>query len=267
MKLIAVIDMRGGYGVRASAGMGRGGYPFLRKPFPVDVESLVHELYHAYGFRHMYIADLDSLMGKCEAWAYHRLYRRLETRFPDVTFYIDGGFRHYRLVRRFYDDVKGDHMVPVLCTECFCGMEDWKRVTCLMRRRVVLSLDYRNEHLLGDTYIERAVGLWPPYVLVMALDSIGQGHATGMGRTEMIQARGRRYGSERHFNTFLWHRNEALQGFYFLLRSMVVCFLQPNYKVGTTACFKSLPPLTCQEGVVSFRGWCLGDKVEKWRQL
>ncbi|MBC6497477.1 MAG: hypothetical protein GDA54_04060 [Alphaproteobacteria bacterium GM7ARS4] len=199
MKLIAVIDMRGGYGVRASAGMGRGCYPFLRAPFPVRIVPLVDRLYHAYGFRHIYIADLDALMGKKEAWVYYHLYRMLEGLFPDVTFYVDGGFRSVCQVRRFYRFVRGHQIIPVICTECFCGTEDWIRIKRLMRGRVVLSLDYRNDYLLGGTYIGRAVGLWSSYMLVMALDAIGRGGARGMKRGGAIQERGRRYGSEQHF--------------------------------------------------------------------
>ncbi|MBC6444573.1 MAG: hypothetical protein GDA50_03955 [Alphaproteobacteria bacterium GM202ARS2] len=171
MELIAVIDRRAGYAVEAQRGSSRGLYPFLRPPFMPQLCSVVKRLYGVYGFRSVYVADLDALRGR--RWQHNSLVHVARC-FPCVTFYVDGAFcdgRGLRVAQRRWCR----NMVPVVATECLPCVSAWCRLRRLCRAPLVLSLDYRNKRLLGGTHMDKAVGLWSESVLVMDLCGIGRG--------------------------------------------------------------------------------------------
>ena len=173
MELIAVIDLRGGQVVGAKPGRSRGLYPFLRAPFMPQTRHVVKRLYCDYGFRSVYVADLDALQGRGRRW-HKKSVLHLARCFPHVTFYVDGAFSDWRALRAFG---RGwcRNIVPVVATECLRSVSAWTRMKRLCGGRLVLSLDYRNKRLLGGTHIDRAVGLWSALVLVMGLNTIGRG--------------------------------------------------------------------------------------------
>ena len=199
MLLIAVIDRRSTMAVWAQKGRSRGCYPFLSAPFMPQLRHVVSCLYHDYGFRSLYIADLDALVGR-------RLRKAglffLARRFPAVTFYIDGGFGDVSSLRRFLHGCCRN-IVPVVATECLRDVPSWLRMCRMTAGRLVLSLDYCNNRLLGDTHIDNVSGLWSRDVLCMMLHAIGSASGSVAACGLRVLERNRRRATARQGNMIL----------------------------------------------------------------
>ena len=165
MDIIPVIDLMQGLVVHARRGQ-RQRYAPLRTPLSRDAlpGSVLDGLLAFADFRTVYIADLDALMGQQPqtsviAW--------LVERYPDISFWIDNGYAGGQASIEAWDS----RVRPVFGSESI-GITDLAE---LRRARFdfVLSLDFREDAVIGDPRLLEQPALWPDTVILMNLARVG----------------------------------------------------------------------------------------------
>lgn len=117
----------------------------------------------------MYIADLDAIAGEGDHQA---VLRALRQEFPDVQFWLDGGFATSAVATA----AVAAGFVPVIGTESLAAVEDLIAIRdSLGAAGFVLSLDYRGAQFLGPPGIRNRADLWPDRLILMTLDRVGSG--------------------------------------------------------------------------------------------
>ena len=141
-------------------------YAPLRTPLSRDAlpGSVLDGLLAFADFRTVYIADLDALMGQQPqtsviAW--------LVERYPDISFWIDNGYAGGQASIEAWDS----RVRPVFGSESI-GITDLAE---LRRARFdfVLSLDFREDAVIGDPRLLEQPALWPDTVILMNLARVG----------------------------------------------------------------------------------------------
>ena len=114
MILIPVIDLLQGLAVHARQGL-RDSYRALDSSLCRDgaVLPLVDTLVQDWGATHLYLADLDAIQGTGNHLA---LLQQIRSRFPQLTLWLDGGFRTPDDIRTLREQ---------LSVRCVVGSESW----------------------------------------------------------------------------------------------------------------------------------------------
>lgn len=171
MDVIPVVDLKAGQVVHAQRGE-RDSYRPVRSQIcrgsePLDV---VTGMLAVFDFRMMYIADLDAIQGHGDNIAAIRSIRQT---FPGLRLWVDGGLNHPLTCRDWLSQDLGDLVL---------GSEVQRDATILgtlaadeFRRRVILSLDYKDGRFLGPTPLLDAQSDWPDRIIVMTLSRVGSG--------------------------------------------------------------------------------------------
>ncbi len=164
MEIIPVIDLLQGRVVQASGGV-RAAYQPLESPLTkqTDVIGVIADLLRFHAFQTFYIADLDALEGVAFNLA---LYRKLVTRFPQLTIWLDAGIR----TRADWQALASTGVQPIIGSETLQdkSLLEEEDIRC----RSILSLDHRGGELLGRKNLPASC-YWPEKVIVMGLDAIG----------------------------------------------------------------------------------------------
>jgi phosphoribosylformimino-5-aminoimidazole carboxamide ribotide isomerase len=115
----------------------------------------------------MYVADLDAIQGRGDNIA---AIRSIRQSFPSLALWVDGGLNDALTGTQWLSQDLGDLVV---------GSEAQRDAAILgafsidERRRVVLSLDYKDGGFLGSTQVLDARHLWPDRIIVMTLSRVG----------------------------------------------------------------------------------------------
>lgn len=189
MKLIPVIDLKGGEVVHARRGE-RDSYrpivsPLCRTSRPEDV---VAGLLGVYPFDNLYIADLGAIQGQ-EGHA--AAITALARAFPQLDLWVDCGIGDLSSCRRWLAENPG---TLVLGSEAMRepGMLGSLRPDA-SAERLVLSLDYRADRFIGPADLWDRIDDWPARVIAMTLARVGSGAGPDLARLEEVKghARGR----------------------------------------------------------------------------
>ena len=159
VELIPVIDLQEGRCVHAQKGL-RHLYGTLT-PFG-DGRGTPDAVVSAYlalaPFRTLYVADLDALNGRVPQWA---LIESLAEKFPQLRFWVDAAaIQAPSVLRERITIIFGSESLPQ-------GLQNSALTDG------ILSLDYREDALLGGEAILRQVDHWPERVIVMSLSRVG----------------------------------------------------------------------------------------------
>ncbi|MBV8567793.1 MAG: nickel transporter [Methylobacteriaceae bacterium] len=175
MRVIPVIDLKGGTVVRARLGR-RDEYRPIETPLattsdPVDV---AHGLMSVYPFASLYVADLDAIEKTADN---RRHLARLKAAFPALTLWVDNGISTPGAADAWLASRLG-HLV--------LGSET-QRDDILLRRlasdeRIVLSLDFRGDAFQGPAAILADQGAWPQRILCMTLGRVGSASGPDLAR-------------------------------------------------------------------------------------
>ncbi|NEV63637.1 HisA/HisF-related TIM barrel protein [Thiorhodococcus minor] len=162
MKLIPVIDLKGGQVVAAKRGHRRH-YAPLRSPLcsSSGLREVVDALLGRYPFDSLYIADLDAIEGG--AGHLSRI-ASLSVQFPDLTLWLDAGVTHI-------DAISGVAR-PVIGTESLSSPDQLGQLLG-GHPDALLSLDYRDERFVGPAGLDARPELWPGSVILMTLARVG----------------------------------------------------------------------------------------------
>ncbi len=168
MEWIPAVDLKDELVVRAT-GENRHDYqPLSTTLFPqADAYTVVHNLMRFRTFTTIYLADLNALI---QSNHNYNIICRLVADFPLIQFWVDAGLRcleDYFKLRSL-----GNNIVPIIATETFPDIKD---LSTLSRQDYILSLDFKNQTLLGNPDFLHASHCWPERVLVLSLDAIGRG--------------------------------------------------------------------------------------------
>ncbi|WP_075216726.1 HisA/HisF-related TIM barrel protein [Mongoliimonas terrestris] len=162
MRVIPVIDLKGGLVVRARAGE-RDAYRPIESPLTASAEpdDVVAGLMSVFPFDTLYIADLDAIEGR----GHHRdTVARLAARHQGLSVWLDEGAAN----RATADGAAAIGARPVIGSESQAD-------SGLVRgagRGAVLSLDFRTG-FVGPAEILDTPGIWPGDVIVMTLQRVG----------------------------------------------------------------------------------------------
>ncbi|HWK65098.1 MAG TPA: HisA/HisF-related TIM barrel protein [Rhizobiaceae bacterium] len=181
MRIIPVLDLKGGEVVRAERGQ-RDLYrpivtPVSQSP---DVVSVARGLRGLHDFRTFYIADLDAIEGRGPNRAALRRLRAM----PDAPeLWVDAGFADGGTLAAILD---GAGIWPILGTES-------QTDAGLLRRfrnhpRLILSLDFFAEGFRGPASMLQEPQYWPQQVIVMTLARVGAGAGPDFARLRDIKA-------------------------------------------------------------------------------
>ena len=162
MKLIPVIDLKGGQAVAARLG-NRRHYAPLQSPLcrssslaDVAAALLAHPRVDT-----LYIADLDAIEG---GTGHLDLIAGLACAYPRIGLWVDDGLAATDRLAAFAR--------PVIGSESLCSLDPLAELRrCLPRP--ILSLDYRGDRLVGPAELADRPDLWPEDVILMTLGRVG----------------------------------------------------------------------------------------------
>ncbi|WP_159730864.1 HisA/HisF-related TIM barrel protein [Methylosinus sp. Ce-a6] len=173
MRIIPVIDLKGGHVVRAFRGE-RAAYAPIVTPLAAGSapEAIVAGFLRLFAFDTIYIADLDAIERCGDHGA---AIEALARRFPQICFWVDNGAESEPEGSRS-DAARGPrafglaNLYPVIGSESLAQ----DRAPDLSREaRAILSLDFRGDGFLGPRALLDNPQFWPPRVIVMTLARVG----------------------------------------------------------------------------------------------
>lgn len=168
MDVIPVIDLKAGEVVHAQRGDRESYRPvrsqICRGSAPLDV---VAGMLAIHPFRTMYIADLDAIQGRGDNIGAIRSIRQT---FPGLALWVDGGLNDALRCATWLSQDLGD---LVLGSEAQRDAAVLGEFAIDERRRVILSLDYKDGRFLGPAQIFDARARWPDRIIVMTLSRVG----------------------------------------------------------------------------------------------
>jgi phosphoribosylformimino-5-aminoimidazole carboxamide ribotide isomerase len=143
------------------------------------IEDVVSGLLDLHAFRHLYVADLDALLGRPQQLSALDAVRRIA---PGLVLWIDAGIRTGAQL-----SLIGERGTPVLATEKLTPHEaEGLLAACPV---AVLSVDYRGERALGDpVFLDRLV-IRPTHIIVMNLARVGSGQGPDLPLIEALRPR------------------------------------------------------------------------------
>ncbi|WP_158555183.1 HisA/HisF-related TIM barrel protein [Fulvimarina endophytica] len=173
MQLIPVIDLMNGLVVKGRGGE-RESYRPIETPLAesADATAVVAGLRRVTGANVFYIADLDAIMH--QAPQRDRLCDLIDA-FPEITFWLDGGFRSVDEADAFLKTLgAGSRMLAVLGTETLCEQLPERGAASEGNSPFVLSLDYGPEGYRGLPEIREDADRWPSDVVLMSMRNVGR---------------------------------------------------------------------------------------------
>lgn len=185
MKIIPVVDLKGGQAVHARGGL-RDDYRPVRSRLSDSSEprAVVQGFLDLHPFAELYVADLDAIAGTGDNRA---VLEGLREAWPALTLWVDNGLAEAAACRDWLARGLGDLVI---------GSESQADAAILERlrpvgawQRIVLSLDFQGDRFLGPPAILERVESWPDRVVVMTLARVGGGRGPDLDRLKEICAR------------------------------------------------------------------------------
>jgi len=177
VQIIPVIDLMDGCVVHAKKGQ-RDHYKPMQTPLcsGSSPHAVIDGLMALHGFKTLYVADLDALMGVGD---HHELLGCLQRDYPGLQFWIDQGLPPSAL------PASGLNCRPVIGSESLDGKSPLLLTS--LGREFILSLDFIGEDLVGGTGLLEGCGLWPDTVIIMSLSRVGSGEGPDFLRLEQFR--------------------------------------------------------------------------------
>lgn len=168
MQVVPVIDVKNGTVVHAEGGDRRNYRPLISSladgSSPIRV---VEGLLSVQRFSILYVADLDAIAGQASnAQAVAEISRY----FPDLELWIDNGSHDETGVAKLlsYPAARA-----VIGSETLQSVRDLEQISAHHPGRVMLSMDFRGDELLGPQDLLQQPQSWPSTVIAMTLAAVG----------------------------------------------------------------------------------------------
>jgi len=178
MRIIPVIDLKGGQVVRAHAG-DRDRYAPIETPLapgsaePVAIARAIASAYP--DLEDFYIADLDAITG---AGLHRHAITTLRESFPAHRFLIDAGPLTNSLASELRTHASGrdrSSVVPVFGSENIGSVVGFEQLMRAQPGPAALSLDHQGRTQLGPAAVFDSPSIWPATVIHMQLGRVGTG--------------------------------------------------------------------------------------------
>ena len=167
MELIPAIDILDSIVVKATSGQ-RKKYKSIQSQLinSSKLENIVKSLLQEYKFKKIYIADLNSIMGKSNNL---EIIKKVAKKFLQIDFWVDYG------VSTSIDFKKFDNLLfkTIVGSETLRDIKELKKIYGLSKKEIILSLDFKNNNLLGPKDLIDNNKNWPKKTIFMMMDSIG----------------------------------------------------------------------------------------------
>ena len=181
-KIIPVVDIQNGTVVRAVAG-NREDYRVLTNPMfnSTSLNRIIEILLHLSRSKALYVANLNGISGDA---SYNYILYEIFTKFKHTEIWLDNGFKdleEFKLFKKNYlkwCDFNGDlsyfekNLVPVFGTETISDDLAYEKIFSTLKG-AVLSIDKKNNAILGLVKINSIFKLLPDRVILMNLDKVG----------------------------------------------------------------------------------------------
>lgn len=182
VKIIPVLDLKGGVVVRAEKGRRDLYRPIVTPLSPsADIVAVAEGLRGLFPFPAFYVADLDAIEGRA---ADTDALGRLAALGVIDELWLDAGVATADALEAL---LKRPSVVPVLGSETLADAELPRRYRT--HARVVLSLDFFADGFRGPRTLLDEPDLWPQRVIVMTLAKVGSGAGPDLGRLKAIKAK------------------------------------------------------------------------------
>lgn len=178
MHLIPVIDLLDGLVVAARQGNRQTYRPLVTPLCPEpDILTVARSYLSVFPFRTFYIADLNAIENTGDN---HALIARLLETQRDIHLWIDSGLR-------LFDNGSTRRVSHVLGSETGISVEQIAHYTNLSD--CILSLDFSDEHLLGDPELLKRPSLLPQRLIIMSLARVGSHAGPDLDRVSLFADR------------------------------------------------------------------------------
>ncbi|NIN61976.1 MAG: histidine biosynthesis protein [Gammaproteobacteria bacterium] len=166
MRIIPVIDILDGKVVHAIRGQ-RNAYQPITSSLShcSQPDNILQGFLGLYPFEIFYIADLNAIMNKGNNVA---VIKKLITKYPRYIFWLDAG------ANIFGTSPSMTNLVPIIGSETNITMMELADIR-KEHNDIVLSLDFRDKRLLGNTSLLESTREWPENIILMNLDRVGTG--------------------------------------------------------------------------------------------
>lgn len=167
MNIIPVLDLMNGQVVHAKHG-DRAHYQPIQSVLcdssqPVNIVEALLELYP---FKQLYIADINAIQKN----GHHlNIIYNIALAFPGLEIYLDAGFSSIEEINTF-NKIK---VIPVLGSESISSIDDYQAINKSHQKRMLLSLDFKNDVYQGPTALLQDSRYWPNEIIVMSLSKVG----------------------------------------------------------------------------------------------
>lgn len=177
-EVIPVIDVMGGLVVHARLG-DRAHYQPIRSQLcdSSRVGNVVSALLGLGTFHHLYVADLDALVGKPRQLSAIDAVRRLA---PTLPLWIDAAIRTGAELSSI-----AERGTPVVASETLTAADAGRLLAACPA--AVLSIDYRDDGLVGEASFLERLEIWPTRVIVMNLARVGSGLGPDLNLIETLR--------------------------------------------------------------------------------
>lgn len=181
MKIVPVLDLRGGVVVHARGGDRARYAPLVSRLAPdADPLAVLAGLRCLFEFDCVYVADLDAIEDRADNA--HALLR-IGAQQPGLEIWLDAGLATERLC------AQQRQLRPVIGTESCPDAPALRRRLEAAGASALLSLDYRGERLLGPVALMAAEWTAPQEVIVLDLARVGAASGPCLQRLRAWQAR------------------------------------------------------------------------------
>lgn len=192
LRVIPVIDLKAGVVVRAIRG-DRASYAAIETPLapatsePLAIATALLRLWS--GFDCLYVADIDAIT-QVRRNAGRAVAAELSNALPGVRFLLDDGAA---CVGDLNLHPGTSLITPVIGTETLGSISELKAIGRATSGAFALSLDWRDDEILGPKELFGTPQDWPETVIVMTLDRVGARAGPDFNRLAAVKARaGRR---------------------------------------------------------------------------
>ena len=167
MNIIPVLDLMNGKVVHAKHGDRQNYLPIqsvlCSSSQPLAIVDAFLELYP---FKQLYIADINAIQKNGD---HRNIISSITLAFPNLEIYLDAGFSSTEDINIF-NKIK---VTPVLGSESITTIDDYRAITKEHKKRMLLSLDFKNDVYQGPPALLQDSKYWPNELIVMSLSKVG----------------------------------------------------------------------------------------------
>lgn len=167
MNIIPVLDLMNGQVVHAKHG-DRLNYLPIQSTLCSSSQPLaiVDAFLELYPFKQLYIADINAIQ---KSGNHRNIISSIALAFPNLEIYLDAGFSSTEDINIF-NEIK---VIPVLGSESITTIDAYRAITKEHKKRMLLSLDFKNDVYQGPPALLQDSKYWPNELIVMSLSKVG----------------------------------------------------------------------------------------------